>query len=136
MLVRIGFFLMLVSASITLSAGEKPARDLLDPNISYVVSGYGETSGQFRVVVTNMGWEHVSSRVRLEWLAEGPKQAWIIQKSMPIAEFDDRMLSIGMPLWSAEKSQITITATHTYSSEAYKFTLTPLAPGQYELRAE
>ncbi|MEO8001719.1 MAG: hypothetical protein ABI644_07560 [Arenimonas sp.] len=133
---RTGFFLMMVLASLPLSAGEKQASGLLDPDISYVVSGYGEASGQFRVVVMNVGWEHVSSRLRLEWLAEGPAQTWIVQKSVAVAEFDGRMLSIGVPVWVPEQSQIIINATHTYSSEEYKFTLTPLASGQYELKSE
>jgi len=81
---------MMILVCLPLIAGEKQAHDSLDPNISYVVSGYSETNGQFRVVVTNVGWENVSSGVRLEWLVEGPKQTWVVQKSVQIAEFQGR----------------------------------------------
>ncbi len=136
MLIRICFFLIMVLATSPMSAAEKAAHNLLDPNISYVVSGYSEVSGQFRVVVTDVGWEHVSSRIRLEWLSEGENQTWVVQKTVPIVEFEGGMLSVGMPVWVSDKSQIAITAKHTFSLEEYKFTLTPLAAGKYELKTK
>jgi len=136
MAIRISLFLLMALAFPPQSAAEKPALNSVDPNISYIVSGYSEVSGQFRVVVTNVGWEHLSSRVRLEWLAEGANQTRVVQKTALIAEFEGRMLSVGVPVWTADKPEIAISATHTFSLEEYKFTLTPLAPGKYELKTK
>lgn len=133
MLIRIGTFLLLIFISLSLCAGEKPSSKKLDPNIIFVNSAYDVTSGQLRAVVTNRGWEHVSSRLSLEWLVEGPKQNWIVQKSVWIKEFEAGVLSIGMPIWSSEKSEFSFSATHTYSGEVQQFILKPLAPGNYVL---
>jgi hypothetical protein len=134
MLIRTGFFLLIASISLTVPASEKSVPRKLDPNISFVASGYTEISGQFRLVVTNVGWEHVSSRLRLEWLVEGKRQSWVVQKTIPITEFDNGMLSVGMLAWSSEKSQFSLSVTHTYSGEQKKFILTPLDDGKYELK--
>jgi len=80
MFIRFGAFLLFTFITLSLCAGEKPLSRKLDPNVIFLNSAYGETNGQLRVVVINVGWEHVSSRLNLEWLVEGPKQNWIVQK--------------------------------------------------------
>ncbi len=133
MFVRICGLLLFTFISPSLCAGEAPVSGKLDPNISSVASAYSETIGQCRVVVTNAGWEHISSRLKLEWLAEGPAQSWVIQKTVSIEEFDIGAWSVGMPIWSPEKSEFSLSATHTYSGEDQKFVLKPLAAGKYKL---
>ena len=133
MFIRISTFLLFTFIPLSLCAGEKSVIGKLDPNICFVTSAYSDTSGQFRLVVTNMGWEHVSSRLSLEWLAEGPKQSWVVEKTVSIKEFDGGMWSTGMPIWSPEKSEFSLSATHTYSGEEKKFVLKPLAVGKYNL---
>lgn len=126
---------MLVAfASITLSASEKITDYPLDPDIAFVVSGNTVKAGNFRIIVINAGYEHVSSRVRLEWLEMGPEQKSVIKDSVWVDEIGNGMLSLGMPVWSSGKDEFLLSATHTYSMEKYKFTLVPLEPGQYELK--
>ncbi|MGH8051229.1 MAG: hypothetical protein ACREPB_11270 [Arenimonas sp.] len=134
MLIRIGLFLIMAFASSTLSSAEKDVDYPLDPDITFVISGHTEKAGDFRIVVINLGYEHVSSRVRLEWLETGPEQTVIIKKSVWLDEIGSGMLLVGMPVWSPGKQELSLSATHTYSMEHYKFRLIPLAPGQYELK--
>jgi len=54
-------------------------------------------------------------------------------KTVWIKEFEGRMLSIGMPIPSSEKSEFSLAAAHTYSGGEKKFILKPLAAGNYEL---
>lgn len=134
MLLRISFFMLVAFASLTLSASEKMADYPLDPDISFVVSGHTVKAGDFRIIVINAGYEHVSSRVRLEWLEMGPEQKSVIKDSVWVDEIGNGMLSVGMPVWSPGKDEFMLSATHTYSMEKYKFALVPLEPGQYELK--
>lgn len=134
MLRRISLFLMMAFASSTLSATEKEADYPLDPDIAFVISGHTEKAGGFRIIVLNAGYEHVSSRVRLEWFEMGAEQRSVISKSVWLDEFDNGMLLIGMPVWSPGKQAFLLSATHSYSMQTYKFALTPLEPGRYELK--
>lgn len=133
MLIRIGALLLFTFLSSSLCASEKPLSGKLDPNIIFVNSAYSIVSGQLRVVITNVGWEHVSSRLTLEWLGEGPKQSWVVQKAVTIKEFEGGLLSVGMPTWSTKKSEFSFSTTHTYSGEKQKFILKPLPAGKYVL---
>jgi hypothetical protein len=134
MMTRFGFFLMLALASSPLWASKETPDYALDPDIVAVVSGYGEQSGSFRIVVVNSGYEHVSSKVRLEWLETGPDQETLIRQSVWIEEIGNGMLSLAMPVLSPENTEIFLSATHTYSMEKYEFTLTVLEPGHYVLK--
>lgn len=134
MVARISLFLMMAFASSTLSATEKEADYPLDPDITFVVSGHTEEAGDFRIVVVNVGYEHVSSKVRLEWLEMGPEQTLVISKSVWVEDIGNGMLSVRMPEWSPGKQEFLLSATHTYSMETYKFALKPSDPGRYELK--
>lgn len=121
----------------TLAAPE----DALDPSVAFVTTGgYWPASrksdaehGHYRVVVTNGGWEHVSSRVRLEWILEDPNsKSTKVLKSVEVKELSGGMWSVGQPSF-AGAAAITLSATQTYTSKGQTFTLKPLAVGNYSL---
>lgn len=125
---------MMIFSSFMLSASEKVPDYPLDPNIVFVFSGQSEKAGDFRIVVINVGFEHVSSKVRLEWLEMGPEQTAVIKKSVWVEEIGNGMLSVAMPVWSPGKQELLLSATHSYSMEKHRFTLIPLESGHYELK--
>ncbi len=80
--------------SIILSSGHTLAQPAVPVEVAAVVSGgtweRGAESGSFRVVIVNSGWEHVWSRLYIEWvlLPESRDQKVIAQlePTLPFAQ--------------------------------------------------
>ncbi len=97
----------------------------------------GDGQGAYRVVLENVGFEHVSCRVWIEWLAttaSGKKPPGQPPRLVARTSYDE----ISSGFWSCNPKQVglagatlTIHATHAYSGESRKFCAVLGAPGEY-----
>lgn len=93
--------------------------------------------GSYRVILENVGFEHVSCHVWIEWLTtttSGNKQPG--QPPRLVARTSYKEISSGFWSCNSEKvglagATLTIHANHTYSGENRKFCAVLGAPGEY-----
>ena len=109
----------------------------LDTSLESVVSGgfwkRDQVDGAFRVLVLREGWEHVGTRVMLQWVRrDADKQDLVVEKTVPITEIapmqwrvtDVKFVrakdkwQIRLPVMNIEGTKSTFTITpepdHTY----------------------
>ena len=111
----------------------------IDPHIAFVTTGgfweSGRDRGQFRVVVTNQGWEHVSSKVELQWLLEDVAARDLrLHKSVEVKELGGGLMSVGQPTFTPEGTVVLHASLKT--GESTVFSLTPLQPGMYRIAGQ
>ena len=112
-----------------------PAHAALDPEIEFVVTGgswdRGDQSGHYRIVVRNTGFEHVSSRVHVEWLATNPDSGTFVRASVKIDTIPGGMYSIGLPALErrAGAFELVLSGTHTYALNERKWRFALGEPG-------
>lgn len=93
--------------------------------------------GSYRVILESVGFEHVSCRVWIEWLAtttSGTKQPGQAPRLVARAAYNE----VSSGFWSCNAKKVglagatlTIHATHAYSGENRKFCAVLGAPGEY-----
>lgn len=93
--------------------------------------------GSYRVILENVGFEHVSCRVWIEWLAtttSGKKPPGQSPRLVARAAYNE----ISCGFWSCDPKKVrlagatlTIHAKHAYSGEDHKFCAALGAPGEY-----
>ena len=102
-----------------IGAGTKlePPTPSLRPSVpAYVTAlasgGYweeGDRAGIVRVIVVQQGWEHVTSRVYLEWIEERPAHASNIIRQAPIDEINQAgVWSVDTPVLSPSPNGLVI----------------------------
>ena len=111
----------------------------IDPHIAFVSTGgfweSGPDRGQFRVVVTNQGWEHSSSKVELQWLLEDVAARDLrLYKSVEVKELSGGLMSVGQPTFTPEGTVVLHASLKT--GESTVFSLTPLQPGMYRIAGQ
>ena len=97
----------------------------------------GDGQGSYRVILENVGFEHVSCRVWIEWVAteaSGKKSPGQPARLVARAPYDE----ISSGFWSCNPKKVglagatlTIHATHAYSGESRKFCAVLGVPGEY-----
>ena len=100
------------------------AQGLVSPEVESVVSGgYWEhqgSSGRYRVVLVNSGFEHVSSRLRVEWV-RGPRTAdagpEVVASTEPVLPFGQGLASLSATVKPAGKGRVRITVTGVMAHE-------------------
>jgi hypothetical protein len=111
------------------------AAEQLVPELYAVVSGgmweKGESHGHFRVIVFSGGYEHVSSRVHLQWIEVNP-DGGNLNRSVLIRELSTGFWSVGSPVFAGPRT-IRVGATNPYDFSESTFTLTLEASGTYSL---
>ena len=117
------------------SAGDA---EKVDPLLYEVASGgEWETTdehGDYRVLIFNGGYEHVSSQVYLQWLTHSPEGAHVV-RSVLIAELSSGAWSVGIAApFFGKPPTIRLHASRTYESKNARFSLKPGALGEYVLR--
>ena len=112
----------------------------LNPSIAFVTSGgYWEEddlSGVYRIVVVNQGWEHVSSKVYIQWIQEDTKNPKnTIKESLLITSVSGVNWSIGQPHLEISKSgtKCTLFGTNPYTLEESKWVVQLAGLGKYLL---
>ena len=123
-----------------LAFGDAKPAPALAANIESVTSGgYWEAAGRrgrYRIVVQNIGWEHVHSEMTIDWIEEALSSSSLrVFKSSPIAELNDGWWSVGTVSLSyvVKKPVFSFTATHSGSGEQSAYELQVGAPGKYRL---
>ncbi|MDF8365409.1 hypothetical protein [Achromobacter anxifer] len=99
----------------------------------------GSAKGTYRIVVEEVGFEHVSCRVRIQWLASsaaGRNGKLVAEQAF--AEVSSGFWSCGTGKQSIAVSAgnvLRVQATHAYSGEPCTFTAKLGTPGQYQYNA-
>lgn len=96
-----------------------------------------EGQGSYRVILESVGFEHVSCRVWIEWLATAasgkkpPAQAPRLVARAPYNEISSGFWACNLKKAGLAGGTLIIHATHTYSGESRKFCAVLGAPGEY-----
>lgn len=99
----------------------------------------GAAKGTYRIIVEEVGFEHVSCRVRIQWLASaaaGRDGKLVAEQSF--AEVSSGFWSCGTGKQSISLSAgnvLQVRATHAYSGEPCMFTAKLGTPGRYQYKA-
>lgn len=127
-----------------LAAAPAAAADAPDEaaTLAIVTAGHwqsGQQQGVYRVRLENVGFEHVSCRVWIEWLsAPAPGKPFVTIAKQPVAEASDSFWSCpnrsGTVVLNGATLQLNL--VHAYSLEPRVFNVALGAPGQYQLQAE
>jgi len=110
--------------------------------LAIVTAGHwqsGQQQGVYRVRLENVGFEHVSCRVWIEWLsAPAPGKPFATVARLSLAEASDSFWSCpnrsGTVVLSDAALQLNL--VHAYSLEPRVFNVALGAPGQYQLQTE
>ena len=112
----------------------------LDPALEAVVSGgFWERKGAdgiFRVLVIAQGWEHVGTRVLLQWVRrDEEKQGLVVERTVPIKELDGLEWHAGDVKFAQAKDtwQIRIPVAHVFEEKKASFTITPSVDHTYKI---
>ena len=93
--------------------------------------------GSYRVILENVGFEHVRCHVWIEWLAtktsgkKQPGQPPRLVARVPYNEISSGFWSCNPKTVGLTGATLTIYAKHTYSGENHKFCAVLGAPGEY-----
>ena len=109
------------------------------PEVASVVSGgyweCGEDSGTYRVVVVNSGFEHVTSRVFVEWVSEprsGNDPAKVVSTLEPMLPFGQGIASLSATLVPLSKGKVQVLVSGVISmapEQVVRASITATAPG-------
>ncbi|SCX73375.1 hypothetical protein [Variovorax sp. EL159] len=109
------------------------------PQVDTVAAG-GEwrsarDSGVLRIVIVHQGFEHVHSRLWIEWLAVGERGTPRRVARVLVKELSNGMnvIDVGNRRETFQDGRIRLRATHTYSHESSDITIETGKPGQYKL---
>ncbi|MCY1527650.1 hypothetical protein D9M68_627210 [compost metagenome] len=98
----------------------------------------GSAAGTYRIVVDEVGFEHVSCRVRIQWVAPAAagRPARLVAEQM-FTEVSTSFWSCGVGKQSVVVSGnvLKVQATHAYSGEPCTFTARLGTPGRYQYEA-
>lgn len=92
-------------------------------------------SGVLRVVIADEGFEHVHSRLWIEWLATSERGAPRRVARVFVKELSNGMavLRPGDPREVFQRDRIRLRSTHTYSQDISDITIEAGTPGHYRL---
>ena len=124
---------------LTLQVAGAVAETQADTSAARVVQGGswtgGAATGVYRIVVEEVGFEHVSCRVRIQWIASAAsgRPAKLVAEQT-YAEISTTFWSCGQGKQSVvvAGNVLKVQATHAYSGEPCTFTATLGKPGRYQ----
>lgn len=133
----------LLAAGLLLAAlAPAAARDVapeVPPQVDTVATG-GEwrtarESGVLRIVIVHQGFEHVHSRLWLEWLASGERGPARRVARVLVKELSGGMqvLAVDERARTFEGPRVRLRSTHSYSHETTDIAIEAGAPGRYQL---
>ena len=110
-------------------------------DVAHVVTGGGWTSGEqdgvFRVIVRNHGWEHVSSTLTVEWLANDADSQETRVAQRRTVEIPDGRWSLGTPRLTGSRSgwDLFIEGTNPYTLVTRRWKIRLGRPGVVSIAA-
>ncbi|MGJ7529336.1 hypothetical protein [Variovorax sp. GB1P17] len=126
-------------AAMASATARSTAAPEVPPQVDTVATG-GEwnsarDSGVLRIVIVHQGFEHVHSRLWIEWLAVGERGAPRRVARVLVKELSNGMnvIDVGNRRETFQGGRIRLRATHTYSHESSDITIETGKPGQYKL---
>ena len=96
----------------------------------------GDDRGRYRVIVEAQGWEHVTSRVFLQWIAERPSEKkLVVVASVPLSELPGNA-AVGAPRLVPGKSgtSLRLEATDSLTGKRRSLVFALAEPGKYQLK--
>lgn len=124
---------------LALQTASAVAETQADTSISSVVEGGrwtdGAATGAYRIVVEEVGFEHVSCRIRIQWVAStaAGRPAKLVAEQT-FEELSTTFWSCGQGKQSVlvAGNVLKVQATHAYSGEPCTFTAKLGKPGRYQ----
>ncbi|WP_063640472.1 hypothetical protein [Achromobacter insolitus] len=124
---------------LALQATSAVAETQADTSVARAVQGGrwtdGAVTGAYRIVVEEVGFEHVSCRVQIQWIASAsPGRPAKLVAEQTFAELSTTFWSCGQRMQSVlvTGNVLKVQATHAYSGEPCIFTAKLGKPGRYQ----
>jgi hypothetical protein len=124
---------------LVVGAGTLRAQDsvVVSTAIEHVVTaGYwkvDDRDGVYRAIVVNSGWEHVTSRLIVQWLESEPdSQDVVVRTSLPVPTIPTNQWSLGVPhmIHRADTWYLRISGTNAYTLAQRHWVIRLGSPGQ------
>jgi len=118
-----------------------PVTPLIPLDIAQVLSGGSWWSkgahGSFRVIVREQGWEHVTSRVFVEWVTEPSTRE--LPPAVLVASEIQELRTSGCSVEASLEPSVTgatlrVAGSNAYTLEKCSFTVDLQSPGHYKVR--
>lgn len=132
--------LVLLGKTPSHASERRPGGPSVPTSVAWVASGgYWETKserGRYRIIVEEGGWEHVKSRIHIEWIAERSKEKRLaVVAAATVSELGDQW-TFGSPKIVPSKTGVSLElpATDPHDGRQRKFVLELGAPGRYRIK--
>ena len=93
----------------------------------------GENQGQYRVIITNRGFDHIVSKLYLQWLVQKPEEGVPqVRATVAFSAFNEMpVYNLDISEWKPQSNrlQIELTAYNSYSGAKCRFIVEAMAPG-------
>ncbi len=122
------------------ASGQELGTPRVPPEVSSVASGglwnSADAAGYSRIVIVNVGFEHVHSMVWLEWWSQDERNPPVRRAQVLVRELSNGMqvVDVGRPDQAFRSNRIRLQATNTYASEQRTAVEIEVgAPGRYKI---
>jgi len=93
----------------------------------------GEKQGQYRIIITNRGFDHIVSKLYLQWLEQEQEEAVPqVRATVAFAAFNEMpVYNLDIAEWKsqANRMRVELTAYNSYSGAKCRFIVEATAPG-------
>ena len=115
------FVLCAVLTAVPVCVAQEGAPSSTDPSLVFLISGgyweHNGARGAFRVLVRNGGFEHVSSQVSAEWVAEPQEAGQPSRVIFTRGLLNGGLISVGVPVLTPLKNQLRVTLHGVVSTD-------------------
>jgi hypothetical protein len=93
----------------------------------------GENQGQYRVIITDRGFDHIVSKLYLQWLEQEPEEGVPqVRATVAFAAFNEMpVYNLDIAEWKPQTNRLRVelTAYNSYSGAKCRFIVEAIAPG-------
>lgn len=93
----------------------------------------GEKQGQYRIIITNRGFDHIVSKLYLQWLEQEPEEAVPqVHATVAFAAFNEMpVYNLDISEWKPQSNRMRfeLTGYNSYSGAKCRFIVEAMAPG-------
>ncbi len=93
----------------------------------------GEREGQYRLIITNRGFDHIVSKLYLQWLEQEPEEGVPkVRATVAFAAFNEMpVYNLDIAEWRPQtnRMRVELTAYNSYSGAKCRFIVEATAPG-------
>ncbi len=93
----------------------------------------GKRQGQYRIIITDRGFDHIVSKLYLQWLEQEPEEAVpVVRATVGFSAFNEMpVYNLDIAEWNPQINllRVELTAYNSYSGAKCRFIVEAMAPG-------